>query len=85
MSTPRHDYRGREVRPVSSRQAAKLEALLRSEPSLLLLEQDDDGTIHFSVRARFLRGRLHDPRAGRLDPAGRLIWGGAEGGTMGRT
>jgi hypothetical protein len=85
MATTRRDYRGREVRPVSSRQAAKLEALLRSEPSLLLLAQEVDGTIHFSVRARFLRGRLRDPRAGCLDPAGRLTWGGAEGGTMGRT
>ena len=68
------DYRGREVRPVSSRQAAKLEALLRSEPSLLLLEQDDDGTIRFSIRARYLHGRLREPRAGYVEPGGRLVW-----------
>jgi hypothetical protein len=60
--------------PVSSRQAAKLEALLRSEPSFLLLGQDDDGTIHFSVRARFVQERLRDPaRAASIRP--RLIWG----------
>jgi hypothetical protein len=68
------DYRGREVRPTSARQEAKLKALRRSEPSLLLLGQDDDGAIRFSVRARFHRGRLREPRAGRLEPDGRLAW-----------
>jgi hypothetical protein len=70
------DYRGREVRPASGRQATKLEALRRSEPSLLLLAQDDDGTVHFSIRARFLHGRLREPRAGRIGPAGEVTWGG---------
>jgi hypothetical protein len=74
------DYRGREVRPASARQTAKLEALMRSEPSLHLLEQDDEGTIHFSVRARFLRGRLREPRAGRIDAGGRLTWGAQQRG-----
>ena len=74
MPTEFRDYRGREVRPVSSRQAAKLEALARSEPSLILLGQDEDGAIQFSVRARFVRGRLHEPRAGRVEPGGRLVW-----------
>jgi hypothetical protein len=71
------DYRGHEVRPASARQAAKLSALLSSEPSLLLLGQDDDGTIRFSVRSRFVRGLLREPRAGRIDSEGRLAWRGA--------
>jgi hypothetical protein len=75
MPQPFRDYRGRELRPTSTRQAAKLEALRRSEPSLLLLGQEVDGTIRFSVRARFLRGRLREPRAGRVDARGRLTWG----------
>jgi hypothetical protein len=74
MSETLRDYRGREVSPASTHQAAKLRALWRSEPSLLLLGQDEKGTIHFSVRARFLRGRLREPRAGLLDPAGKLSW-----------
>lgn len=65
---------GPTVNPVSTRQAAKLEALRRSEPSLLLLGQDDDGTIRFSVRTRFVRGHLREPRAGRIDPQGTLTW-----------
>jgi hypothetical protein len=76
MSQVRRDYRGREVRPASPRQAAKLERLLRSEPSLLVLEQDPEGTIHFSIRARFHRGRLRAPRAGRIDARGLLTWEG---------
>jgi hypothetical protein len=75
MPKPLRDYRGREVRPTSGRQEAKLEGLRRSEPSLLLLGQDDDGAIHFSIRARFVRQRLREPRAGRIDPDGMLIWG----------
>jgi hypothetical protein len=65
---------GRTVDPVSTRQAAKLDALRRSEPSLLLLGQDGEGTIRFSVRARFVRGRLREPRAGQIDPRGTLTW-----------
>jgi hypothetical protein len=66
------------MRSVSTRQAAKLAALRRSEPSLLLLGQDDEGTIRFSVRARFVRGHLREPRAGRVDRHGRLSWSRAE-------
>ena len=62
------------VNPVSTRQAAKLNALRRSEPSLLLLGQDDEGTIRFSVRARFVRGSLREPRSGQIDARGRLTW-----------
>ena len=62
------------MRPTSARQASKLRALRRSEPSLLLLGQDDDGTIRFSIRSRFVRGRLREPRAGRIDPDGRVGW-----------
>lgn len=75
MPQPLHDYRGREVRPASKHQAAKLESVMRSEPTVLLIEQDDEGTIFFSVRARLLRGRLREPRAGRIDAHGRLTWG----------
>jgi len=74
MPTEFRDYHGREVRPVSSRQKAKLEALMRSEPSLLLLGQDENGTVRFSVRARFLHGRLREARAGKVEPGGRLAW-----------
>jgi hypothetical protein len=66
------------MRPVSTRQAAKLKALRRAEPSLLVLGQDDEGTIRFSVRARFVRGHLREPRTGRIDPHGRLSWARAE-------
>jgi len=68
------DYHGRELTPASPRQAARLEALLRSEPSLLVRALDEDGTIHFSVRARFLHGRLREARSGRIGPAGELTW-----------
>jgi hypothetical protein len=74
MPVPLRDYRGRELRPVTSRQAAKLEALRRSEPSLLLLGQDEAGTVRFSIRARFLHGRLREARAGQVEPGGRLVW-----------
>jgi hypothetical protein len=65
---------GRTVNPVSPRQATKLEALRRSEPSLLLWGQDNEGTIRFSVRARFVRGHLREPRSGQIDPQGTLTW-----------
>jgi hypothetical protein len=75
QAEPLRDLRGREVRPRSARQRAKLDALGRSNPGrLLLLRQDPDGTVHFSLRFTLRRGRPQDPAAGSVGPGGELRW-----------
>ena len=69
------DQRGREVQPRSARQRAKLEALRRTHPGrLLLLSQDEDGTVRFSLRLAYRHGRPREPAAGTISPQGQLRW-----------
>jgi hypothetical protein len=68
-----NDIYGRTVSPTAA-QRPKLAALRRTHPGLLLLGQDDDGTIAVSVPACFRHGRVEDPRACRLSSSGRLAW-----------
>ncbi len=71
---PRSDTLNAEpVSAQSERQLARLRGLQRSEPTLLLLRQDPDTQeILYSVRSRFVRGRLTAPRAGTISLNGEM-------------
>ena len=75
MEETLRDVRGREVRPRSPRQAAKIGALQRTNPDrLLFLGQDEDGTVHFSLRLTYRHGHPRGPEAGAVSSDGELRW-----------